>query len=275
MKKRVRICIHPAGTVLFAVGFLFADSRLALAALAALLVHEGAHLLAVHLCGICAYSVEITPFGGMMDIRQFESAERWKQIVIAAAGIAGSAVAAALCDLCGTNTLLKQYFYLANSSMAIVNALPLWPLDGARLIVLLAAYAGWQESLKRFFALLSFGCGLLLTLLGLYGVWMGIINPTLLAAGPYLWYAARMETIAARIRSVGSVSQKLQGGSIISAEVWAGNAEALPDGFISRIGRGGEQRYQLLAAVDPQSGKIQKWWTEQEILKQRLSTDRD
>ena len=52
MKQSFRIRIHPAGAILLALAALFCPSAEVLAAVFSLALHEGAHLLAMHACGV-------------------------------------------------------------------------------------------------------------------------------------------------------------------------------------------------------------------------------
>ena len=97
MKKRCTVKIHPAGLALFGAAFLFADSHFVLAAISALLLHEAAHVLAMQLCGMHGCMVEITPFGGMIDAKKFETFPPYKQALVSAAGVAASAAMTFLC----------------------------------------------------------------------------------------------------------------------------------------------------------------------------------
>ncbi len=269
--KRISIKIHPASLVLLAAVFLFADSHLALAALLALTLHEGAHLLAFVLCKIEGCRIEITPFGGMMDARTFERHPPWKQMLVSASGVCASGFAAWFCWYWLPDTLFIQRFFQVNLSLVFLNILPLWPLDGARVITAAAAYLKIDRPVKRLLAFLSVVFGMLVVIIGLYGVWRGIVNPTLLAAGPYLCYASRLEMATARVRRLGSVEHKLSGGELLPVSIWVGNEENLPEQFVSRLSQGGENNYQILIAVNPNNGNIQKWWTEQEMLHYLLS----
>ena len=275
MRRRITLKIHPASLVLFAAAFLFADSHLAMAAVLALALHEGAHILALVLCGLEGCRVEITPFGGMMDERTFENYPPWKQAAAAGAGVAISGLTAWVCWERAQNTLFIQRFVQANLSLTFLNLLPLWPLDGARIIAALAAYLGIGHEVRKALSFLSVAAGVGLVILGLYGVWKGVLNPTLLAAGPYLCYACRNEMVASRVRRFGNMERKLKAGEVLQVSLAACSEKHLRERFASRLARGAENSYQILAEVDPVSGSIRKWWTEHEMLDQLLSQDKN
>ncbi len=273
MNSRIRIRVHPAGLVLFIAVFLFADSHLAIAALLALAVHESAHLLVMAACGMRGCLVEITPFGGMMDAKQFEKQAIWKQLVVACAGVAASAISAWICTFLH-GTLFVQRFFQANLSLAIFNALPLWPLDGARAIAALGACLGIEPFVKKTLSWFSMVSGIFLVVIGLIGVWNGMFNLSLLAAGPYLCYASRAERVTSRVRHLGCIERKLSDNEVVPVTLWAGNTENAYEQFIRRVANGHENRYQVFLSINPSTGTIQKWYTEQEMLKQKLEQDR-
>lgn len=275
MKRRFAFKVHPASVILFAAAFLFADSHLALAALLALGLHEGAHLMVMTLCGIKGCSVEMTPFGGMMDARHFERYSPWKQFLVSGAGVAASGLTAWSCWALFPQTLFIQRFFQANASLTFLNILPLWPLDGARILTAVAACWGMEQPVKKVLSFLSAALGILLVLLGLYGAWKGIVNPTLLAAGPYLCYASRTEKVTARVRHLENIEHKLVGGEVLPVTMWAGSTDRLQEHFASCLSSGNEKSYQMLIAVDPISGQIDKWWTEHAALNHLLQEGRN
>ena len=275
MKKRFALKIHPAGLLLFAFYFLFADSHMAVAAAAALVLHEGAHVLTMKLFRMNGCLIEVTPFGGMIDARKLQDYAPWKQAAAAAAGVIASIIAACVSNGYQQTNLFMHSFYQANLSLVLINALPLWPLDGARVITALAMYTGMERGIKKLFSMLTIAAGISFVALGLYGTWKGIINPSLLAAGPYLCYAARAEMVSTRVRNLDGAKQKFSNNSLMPVEIWAAEGEKITEYIAPVLSRIDENRYQLLLSIDPTSGAVQKCWTEQEILNYLLSDGRN
>lgn len=265
MKRRgFTVKIHPAGAAVFAAAFLLCDSHLVLSTTAALLLHEGAHLLTMRLCGMRNCTVELTPFGGMADTRDFDAYPAWKRMLSSAAGVAASALAAWACLRWAPRTALWQAFFQCNLSLALFNCLPAWPLDGARVLAALAGCVGWEASVKRLLSWVTQAMGVTLAGIGLYGIWHGVINPTLLIAGPYLCYAARAEIVSDKVRRLDGIGKKLNSHSVMPVAVWAGNG--VTERFGTLLGRMQTGRYHVLLDIDPASGRIQKCWTENEML---------
>lgn len=112
-----------------------------------------------------------------------------------------------------------------------------------------------------------------MTLLGLYGAWHGIINPSLLLCGPYLCYAAHMGTIHERVRQLDRMQEKLVSTPLSETCIYVSDAEdvrALLPGLVGRFASG---RYHLLVELEPQSGGIRRLWTEHQMLRTVFETE--
>lgn len=200
-----------------------------LAALAALLWHEAAHVLAMKVCGVKRCRIELTPFGGMADAECFDRLPSRKQAVIAIAGVAASSFGAWLCTGLLSGHVLGTALFHAHLSLAFVNCLPLWPLDGARVVMALAAHWGIQGVMRKMMLLLAYIIGGGMVLLGLYGAWHGVVNLSLLLLGPYLAYAAHESAVSETVRQIHrlqQVNQKLHENRILPVKAYA--CEMLP-----------------------------------------------
>ena len=71
--KNFALRLHPAGLAMLGLMAAAGHGRAALAALLALLLHEGFHLLALWLLKAPLRQLELTPFGGVMDVESFQS----------------------------------------------------------------------------------------------------------------------------------------------------------------------------------------------------------
>ena len=264
MKFRFRV--HPAGMALLGAAFLFCPSAEVLAAVISLAWHEGAHLVAMYFCGIRECTVEITPFGGMADSREFEKLTPLKQAVCSAAGVAASAAEYAGFLPYAVQNAFFQAMVQMNLSLLFVNCLPFWPLDGARVITALASLAGMEHAVRKFLALLARLAGIGLTALGLYGAWMGWINPSLLLCGPYLCYAAAQGTLSQRVRRVTALRNHLGEGTMLPVHMFVCASGNGYRGLAGILGRNEWGRYHVLLVIDPASGAIVRTITEQEAL---------
>ena len=272
MKRRFVVNIHPAGMVIFAAAFLLMESHLVFACISALLLHEGAHLLVMYLCGMSECTIELTPFGGMMDARHFDAYPPWKRAASAAAGVVCSGLAAVLCLYGAPRTAFWYAFFQANLSLAFLNSLPAWPLDGARVLVAVASCAGMDHRVKRLLSGFTIMLGLCLAAIGIYGAWQGCLNPSLLVAGPYLCYAARAEVVSDKVRRIQGMDQKWMVRDVIPVSLWAGRSDRAPEQFAGLLGRANTGRFHVMIGIDPNSGSVQKAWTEKEMLQELMKT---
>ena len=199
--RRFSLRVHPAGWVMLLAALLFAPAHTVLSAAAALLLHEGAHLAAMYLCGVACCELELTPFGGMADAAGYDCLPVGKQAAIAISGVAASAAAAWGCYTFAPDTPFWYGLFCANLSLGLMNCLPLWPLDGARVMLALARKLGFADAARKVMLWLAYLVSLLVAAIGLYGVWLGTVNLTLLCIGPYLCYAARRCCLYDRLRS--------------------------------------------------------------------------
>lgn len=114
-----------AGAYIFlAVAALLIPLRLFAAWLIAVAVHECCHLAAVWLTGGQCNGVQIGMCGAKIEIDPMSS---WKEIVCAAAGPMGSLMLLAL-------SRMLPVIAFCGALQAIWNLLPLYPLDGGRVL---------------------------------------------------------------------------------------------------------------------------------------------
>ncbi len=254
---------------MLAIGFVFAPSHWMLAALSALAAHETAHVLAMALCGVQTCTVELTPFGGMADAECFQSLSCGRRACIAAAGVCASALLAWACLRFAPVQPFWYAFLTVNTSLALFNCLPVWPLDGAQAILAFVERFGWERAMQRFLKRLAYLLAGCMLALGLYGAWHGHINLSLFLTAPYLAYAAHASTVAHAVRHMQSVdgANKLQDGHFMPVQAYACTAEPTRIQAARLVRTLPAQRYHLLYLVDMESGKIKDTWTEQELIR--------
>lgn len=255
---------------MLAAAFLFFPSREVFSTVLALLWHEGAHAAMMLMCRVSRCHIELTPFGGMADAEDFQLLPPLKQVLIAASGVVASAVGAWGCVACFSQTDIGFSLFRNHLSLAFVNCLPAWPLDGARVLIALAAAFGRESAMRKCLSVFSYVLGGAMVLLGLYSAWNGQINLSLLCAGPYLWYAVREGNVAERLKRIQHCHQKLKRMQMIPIEAFVSQKEAshiLP----TMLARTSSSRYQMLIQLDEQ-GRFQRLWTEQEMLDATLES---
>lgn len=269
--KRFALRVHPVGLGMLGMLILMGHGRAALAALLALLMHEGFHLLALWLLKAPLGQLELTPFGGVMDVESFQNLSGVRRGIIALAGILGSLLAGLLCQgLSGGNGLLLD-IGLISIVLGLFNALPAFPMDGGQALAALGDGRAWGGSLRKGLMLFGVALGLALVLLAFYGAWHGHFNLTLLMVGPYLAYAARQAYMTQRMRLVEE-SLNLR-AKIRRRRAWKVQGTALPLG----LGRADLLRCVLTRHprklhyffwVDPETGAVQEIWEEKRMLEE-------
>ncbi len=150
-----RIEVTPGFFALICV-LAWLDGRLCLWFMAGVLCHEAGHFLVLKLCGvkICGFSLRLT--GAMICTGQTGYGQ---ECLCALAGPAASLLAA------GISLRLLPRFAVLNGLLAAVNLLPLYPLDGGR--ILRAALASYlcQEQMEKAIRLVTYGtCSVLMLL---------------------------------------------------------------------------------------------------------------
>lgn len=207
-RMKLRLKIHPAGAVLAALGLMLFPSAGMLAAAAAMLLHEGGHVLAMALCRVKECRIELTPFGGVADVPGFERLPGRQQCLIALAGVPVSAASAWLCLRFAPQTEFFRLFYRFSLGMALVNVLPVWPLDGARLLLCAARRLGWEEATRQGMLWLAYLLAAAMLALGVAGVFQGSVNLSLFLLPPYLAYAAWQSSVGGSLRNATSALEK-------------------------------------------------------------------
>lgn len=204
-RMKLRLKIHPAGAVLAALGLMLFPSAGMLAAAAAMLLHEGGHVLAMALCRVKECRIELTPFGGVADVPGFERLPGQAAMPDRAGGRAGQrGVRMAMVCVLHRQTEFFRLFYRFSLGMALVNVLPVWPLDGARVLLCAARWFGREEPARRAMLWLSYLLAAGMLALGLAGVFQGRVNLSLFLLPPYLAYAAWQSSMGGSLRGAAA-----------------------------------------------------------------------
>lgn len=273
--KRCQLYVHPAGAVAAAASLLFLPSRTVLSAALALMLHEAGHMAALWLCGVRAWRFELTPFGGMADVKAYNQLRPLCQAAAAAAGVAVSLAGALLCMLMLHPHPLICELTRAQLSLAFVNCLPAWPLDGARVLVAMAACFGAESGMRRALAWMARCIGAAFAALGLWGAWMGECSWPLLLAGPYLWYAAREGSTAEQVRRLACMQKrKLAKNAVMPLSAYACTAETAAHVLGNLLSRFSSERYHLLVQLG-EDGKVKQVLTEEEVIRQVFTNNKD
>ncbi len=151
-----------------------------LACISAILIHEGFHIIASRLFGVALYAVKPSIVGIRAQLKGSYSFR--KQMAVYMAGPIGNFLTAAL--LINTKGFLHNLCE-ANAAIGLFNLLPLYPLDGGQIFIIISyKLLGGRRTLraaKRLSAIIK----ICLLIAGVLQV-VFYVNPSLLAAALFL-----------------------------------------------------------------------------------------
>jgi len=267
MKTRWHISAHPMGIICLLAAFFLMPIRQLIAALLAITLHEGAHLLAIVLCKVSHCSVEWTPFGFVAQADGFSFMSPGKRVWIALAGLLASGFLAALFWPLATQNINCYIFFMANVTLLFINSLPILPLDGGRVLLALAAVIHFERCAKKTLLLLSYIIAGLITGLGLYAAWKGLFNPSLLVLGPYLAYAAHQNSLQGTAETVQMISRREHPTcGVYPVETWAVVGQMDHAEVIKILRHAPAEKFVLFHTIDPKSGKMITVETQQQMI---------
>jgi len=142
----MKIVFHPLFIVVLVVSFIFGFGLVAIALLTAVLVHEFSHALVAAYFGVRTERLRLLPFGAEICIDCAVLSTDKKVIILFAGSMGNILVAIALSSLLW---LLPQFFLvieiliIANAVPGILNLLPIYPLDGGKILYLILQKKKW------------------------------------------------------------------------------------------------------------------------------------
>lgn len=179
-------------SVLFAAA-AFACLRPGMAGAAILIsvfLHECSHCVALKLAGEIPKSIIIHTFGVKIETSKNGLFPPRQMIPIAAIGPLTNLVVAVISWLNGWESWIAP-----NLALAVMNLLPVFPLDGGQILYSLLAVWRGRKRAKRMMRKLGIGIGIFLSIAGGYVLFMTRFNFTLLLIALFVLYTARKDAI--------------------------------------------------------------------------------
>lgn len=181
-----------------------------------ILLHELAHGLTGRLLGLKIGEIELYPFGGVARIEEQLELEPYIEKRLALAGPALNLALAGLGMIIYArlegDPALVLFFIRANLVLALFNLLPALPLDGGRILrASLTPYRGYRAATEAAALMGQILAGLLFAV-GLLGLYHHTYNLSLLAVGPFLFFAAtkeKQQAVYAFLRSLAAKEHQL------------------------------------------------------------------
>ncbi len=201
------------------------SAGLMLIALLSVVPHEYGHALAARIYKINTQRIVIYPIGGIAFLENgLVKMEKWRELVIAAAGPAVSFVLAiiglGMFILQGPSVQMTQsgelirafhptglwfYFFAINTALVLFNILPIFPMDGGRMLRAVLSFFMDYVRATRVCVYISMVLGMMLAVLGLlYG------NVTLAITMMLICFMGRGELMAAEMRQAAENGEKFK-----------------------------------------------------------------
>ena len=244
---------HPLLSALTAVSLLTGNLLAFLCSVIALTLHEGGHLLAARLFRLRVTSVEITPFGGLIEAEGIDALPGAKRLILAAAGVAVNALLAFLSVRAYARGLLafdwSRELLRANLALLLINLLPVLPLDGGRMAEAILRKFFDEKAVARVLTALGTLCGLAFILVSVALACRGELLFSPAFSGLYLMYMASAARKSAASRYVSSLigrRQKLAQGGALAVQ-WLAASEKTPAREL--LGRLALHQYHMLTVV--------------------------
>lgn len=140
-RQKLRIEFHPS-YLLMALGFVLTGYYLNLIVFTSLiLVHEMGHYLVAVMNRFYVTKIIIYPYGGMTKIEDMLNRDIHEELLVAMAGIIFQYAFYLIMVVCYYKGWIRDYtmnlYTLYNNQMIFFNLLPIYPLDGAKILNLL------------------------------------------------------------------------------------------------------------------------------------------
>ncbi len=194
------VFLHPAVIVYLGYGALTGHLSFMLFAFVSIVLHEAAHGVVSACLGQSPARIEITPLGAVMRLEDEEKLSPFKRMLMILAGPVMTLVLCWLAIMSVSHSFLTvqqgKMLFLSNLSILLLNLLPVLPLDGGRLLMLLLESVLPKNIAARVVRVISMSVGAGLILLNIVFSWRnGGWNLSLAFAGCCIIYSATVYTI--------------------------------------------------------------------------------
>lgn len=127
--NKLKIIIHPSFLILLLIGLYGGFIKEVVSFSIIVFLHELGHFIAAKIFKVNYYSIHLTIIGCMIDLEDFSNLHLVKQTIINCAGIVINVILI-ICFSILNMELLVEY----NKLMIFINLIPIFPLDGYKLI---------------------------------------------------------------------------------------------------------------------------------------------
>lgn len=170
--KKLKIEFH-SSYLLMALGFVLTGYYLNLIVFTSLiLVHEMGHYLIAKINKFHVTKIVIYPYGGMTKIEDMVNRDIYEELLIASAGVIFQYAFYLIIGLCYQQGIIRKYtmelYKLYNNQMIFFNLLPIYPLDGGKILNLLLSKYLYYNLANIVTIVISVGLIMILVICNIY-----------------------------------------------------------------------------------------------------------
>ncbi|MBM7590016.1 M50 family metallopeptidase [Brevibacillus fulvus] len=203
---RIRIRIHLLFWVVIGLSFVTGNFTEIMTLFVIVIIHEMGHVAAATELGWTVSEIKLLPFGGVATVEEAVASQPLDEIIMAVAGPFMNVTMILLAQFLWWAGIWSadwaEFFITSNWIIAGFNLLPIWPLDGGRIVQALLCYLWPYGTAARFslgtsvvFAavMLGLGCFFLNPNLVMLAVYLLFINMQAFIRFPYQFIRFLME----------------------------------------------------------------------------------
>ena len=193
------ILIHPSLLAFLGYAGITGHMWMSVIALGSIILHEAAHALTSALLDQAPRCLEVTPLGALMRLEDESGCPPVRRLLVLLAGPAMSFLLCWIAFICTRNGWIDaatgRLIFTANIAILMVNLLPVLPLDGGRLMVLVLESFLPERIVYRIIRWFGTSVGILLIVLNILCCWkLGGWNFSLTLTGCCVIYCAASAT---------------------------------------------------------------------------------
>ncbi|KMY51097.1 M50 family metallopeptidase [Peribacillus loiseleuriae] len=182
LKLLWKIKIHPTLWLVIGISVLTSHFTQILMFFVIIFVHEMGHAVAAHFFKWRIKSIQLLPFGGALETDEYGNKSLKEDLIVILAGPIQHVWLVGLAYLFYSFSIMPyemyQQFFYSNAAVMLFNLLPVWPLDGGKLLFLgLSKHKSYLDAhsftllISSFLAAAGFGLSVLLISFNL-NVWI-------------------------------------------------------------------------------------------------------
>ncbi|MCF6092714.1 M50 family metallopeptidase [Microaerobacter geothermalis] len=170
----MKVTVHPLFWVVIGFALLFGRFLEIISLFTIVVIHELGHVYTAKAFGWRVTEISLLPFGGVAKVDELGNTLIREECMVALAGpfINGlmMALSVLMYRLGWWNREWADFFFIGNAYIALFNLLPIWPLDGSKVLKALISYAcPYRKVIRLIIWVSSFGI--------LFLLWTSVSQP--------------------------------------------------------------------------------------------------